>query len=190
MWFQFAEDSPSAGGSSDTPVSNLFYGFPALPWGPPNLCRISLDAATNVMSDPAQRQYTAISEADLTHVREWVGTHVLGAGPHPVPAFAGTCLQTNVVDNMFVLDFVPGQYLPSSEEDKSIVVFTAGWAMKFVPLLGRALKELLVDGKSQFDVSQFKMDREGIIKDGPPSAGIMEASVHCHSGSSVRRMGH
>jgi sarcosine oxidase / L-pipecolate oxidase len=191
MWFQFEEDSSEGG----KPVSNLFYGFPAVPWGPPNVCRIAIDAATNIITDPDQRSYSNISSEDLETTRKWIHKHVLGVGPHPLPVFAGTCLQTNVSDNMFVLDFVPDRYLPphtSSEATKTIAVFTAGWAMKFVPLLGRVLKELLVDGKTtQYDISHFSIERKPnekpIIRDGP----IMESTLSTYrTGSSIRRLGH
>ena len=60
---------------------------------------------------------------------------------------------------MFVLDYVPKKYLKGGEDD-SIVVFTAGWAMKFVPLLGRALKEMALDGKSKYARPEFSMLRK------------------------------
>lgn len=114
----------------------------------------------------------------------------MGVGPDPLPVFAGTCLQTNVADNMFVLDFIPQRYLPDDAAD-SVVIFTAGWAMKFVPLLGRVLKELLVDGAApQFDVDHFKIDRvykeEPIIRDGPVEEDV---GPICAIDSSLR-MGH
>jgi len=92
---------------------------------------------------------------------------------------------------MFVLDFVPERYIDSDAAKKSIVVFTAGWGMKFVPLLGRVLKELLLDGTTQYDVSHFTMDRkpEGkpIIRDGPVEKTRGSGVV---AGSSLHRMGH
>ncbi|KAJ6498738.1 FAD/NAD(P)-binding domain-containing protein [Mycena sanguinolenta] len=183
MWFQFQENSTRAGKQ----VSNLFYGFPSVPWGPPNLCRIAVDSATNVISDPDQRRYAVISQEDLENTRTWIHNHVLGVGPHPLPVFAGTCLQTNVSDNMFVLDFVPEHYLPK-EAAKSIVVFTAGWAMKFVPLLGRVLKQLLLDGAApEYDISHFGIDRPGIIKDGPVVQAVLP---HGLTGSCIHRLGH
>ena len=204
MWFQFQEDSKSASGK---PVSNLFYGFPAVPWGPPNMCRIAVDTATNVIADPDQRQYPVISPEDLENTRQWLHRHVLGVGPHPVPVFAGTCLQTNVSDNMFVLDFVPARYLRRGHggagsgdaareaREKSVVVFTAGWAMKFVPLLGRVLKELLVDGQTpKYDISQFSIERKPggvpIIRDRPVETRRDAPSPHCVGSSVHRRLGH
>jgi len=78
MWFHFA-------GPTEQGESNLFYGFPSLPWGPPNLCRIAVDAATNIINDPDERQYSVISPADLKNTSEWIRKHVLGVGPHPLP---------------------------------------------------------------------------------------------------------
>jgi sarcosine oxidase / L-pipecolate oxidase len=192
MWFQFQSDSTRNG----KPVSNLFYGFPAVPWGPDNLCRIAADFATNVIADPDERAYPVISSEDLENTREWIHKHVLGVGPHPLPVFAGTCLQTNVSDNMFVLDFVPERYLNVSTGDedaaKSIVIFTAGWAMKFIPLLGRVLKELLLNGQtSEYNISHFSIDRKPngkpIIRDGPVTKENMPKH---YIGSSLRRLGH
>jgi sarcosine oxidase/L-pipecolate oxidase len=60
---------------------------------------------------------------------------------------------------MFVLDHVPSKYLKGGPE-KSVVVFTAGWAMKFVPLLGQALKDLAIDGHSRHALDQFKITRK------------------------------
>jgi sarcosine oxidase/L-pipecolate oxidase len=160
MWFQFAEDSPDG-------TSNLFYGFPSVPWGPPNSARIAVDAASRILKDPVQRSPDSISPQDLENTRQFVMKHIKGAGRNPVPFFAGQCLQTNVFDNMFVLDTIPDYLIPNAgpERSNSIAVFTAGWAMKFVPLIGLILKQLLVDGETaDYDISQFKMDRKG--KDG------------------------
>jgi sarcosine oxidase / L-pipecolate oxidase len=191
MWFQFQGDTVLPG---DKHISNLFYGFPAVPWGPPNLCRIAVDAATNVIKDPDYRKYSVISEDDLENTRKWIEEHVLGVGPHPLPVFAGVGLQTNVADNMFVLDFVPDRYIQAqgSDASKSIVVFTAGWAMKFIPLLGRILKELLLDGETpEYDVSHFAIDRiyknVPVIRDGPVPPD--ESPLH-QIGSCVHHLGH
>jgi len=181
MWFQFQEDSTVDGKH----VSNLIYGFPVVPWGPPNVCRIAVDAATNVIRDPNERSYNVISPEDVETTRRWIIEHVRGLGPHPVPVFAGACLQTNVDDNMFVLDFIPDRYL-YGRPSKSIVLFTAGWAMKFVPLLGRVLKELILDGNSPgYDLSHFSIERQGIIHHGPlPTQSVprnfVGSSVHRH----------
>jgi len=166
MWFQFADDTPpptdkEKGTNPEAAHSNLFYGFPSVPWGPPNLCRISVDAATNVIKDPLQRSYDTISPTDLENTRQFCLKHVRGVGPNAVPVFAGSCLQTNVYDNMFVLDFIPSELIGNARPDltNSIAVFTAGWAMKFIPMIGRIMKDLVVDGRTDYNISHFKMDR-------------------------------
>lgn len=71
---------------------------------------------------------------------------------------------------MFVLDFLPKEYLRGGPE-KSIAIFTAGWAMKFVPLLGKALAEMALCGKSEYARKEFAITRrdpktgKGIIVD-------------------------
>lgn len=60
---------------------------------------------------------------------------------------------------MFVLDYIPQEYLNGGPKD-SIVVFTAGWAMKFVPLLGKALAEMSLYGKSEYARQEFSITRK------------------------------
>ena len=43
----------------------------------------------------------------------------------------------------FVIDFL----LP---ESKRIVVFTGGWAMKFVPMIGKILTDLAIRGETEY----------------------------------------
>lgn len=100
---------------------------------------------------------------------------------------------------MFVLDFIPEQYLSGGAKD-SVAIFTAGWGMKFVPLLGRALKEMVLDGKSDFARPEFAITRKdpegnGIIVNGPVALDSEPAFNYggdkLKFGSSMRRgMGH
>jgi len=77
---------------------------------------------------------------------------------------------------MFILDFIPKKYLQGGPED-SVILFTAGWAMKFVPLLGIALKDMAVHGFSEFARPEFSIRRtdpktgRGIIVDDDKMAG-------------------
>ncbi|MEG5048412.1 FAD-dependent oxidoreductase [Microcoleus sp. B4-C1] len=156
MWFQFKEDT-----GKDPPKSNLFYGFPSVPWAPPNLCRIAVDNAVNIIANPKDRRIVP-SENDLTITAEFVKHHCIGVDDRP--NYCGTCLQTNTVDNNFVLDYLPEQV---GTGHKNVAIFTAGWGFKFVPLIGRILKELVIDGHTEYDISHFKITRKGII--GAPS---------------------
>ena len=91
---------------------------------------------------------------------------------------------------MFVLDYVPHEYLRGGPKD-SVVVFTAGWAMKFVPLLGKALAEMALCGKSKYALNEFSITRGGgkIIVDDKKSQARAESSfafTQQAAGSSIR----
>ena len=87
MWFQFAPDVQNR--------SQLFYGFPTVPWGPPDLVRIAVDAATNRIKDPDERQVDVISAEDIADTQDFVENHVRGVDAG-APAQSLSCLQTNV----------------------------------------------------------------------------------------------
>lgn len=67
-------------------------------------------------------------------------------------------LELTLPDNMFVLDFLPEKYLNGGAE-KSVAIFTAGWAMKFVPTLGKALSEMALKGDSEYKLKEFSITR-------------------------------
>lgn len=102
-------------------------------------------------------------------------------------------LLIRLVDNMFVLDFIPEKYLNGGAKD-SVVVFTAGWAMKFVPMLGKALADMALKGSSPYARENFAITRtdpatgKGIIIEGGSENRSTErsafASTHQASGSS------
>ena len=149
MWFQFAEND-----DGDENSSNLFYGFPTLPWSMPNLSRIAVDTAINRIGDPDKRKIYP-SKHDMDRTRKFVKKHIKGV--NDLPSFQGTCLQANLCDNMFVMDYIP--------DHRNVVVFTGGWAFKFVPLIGLILKQMLFDEVgTSYDVSHFKIDRPGVME--------------------------
>jgi|SRR6478736_7034544 len=94
MWFQF--------GPSVNDRSQLFYGFPALPWGPPNVVRIAVDAATRTIDDPSQRQANVFDPRDIQDTQDFVRDHVVGVDA-TVPASTVSCLQTNVFGKIIAL---------------------------------------------------------------------------------------
>ncbi|KAF7177495.1 hypothetical protein CNMCM7691_005748 [Aspergillus felis] len=61
MWFQFQGDVNGK--------SQLFYGFPALPWGPPDVARIAVDAATRHIEDPDDRSPSQVCADDIANTR-------------------------------------------------------------------------------------------------------------------------
>lgn len=95
---------------------------------------------------------------------------------------------------MFVLDFVPEEYLCGGPKD-SVVVFTAGWAMKFVPMLGKALADMALHGRSKYALDEFAITRKdpktgkGFIvdeKQNQPLGRSSFAFTQQASGSSLR----
>ena len=85
----------------DPAKSNLLYGFPSLPWMPPNLVRIAVDNAVNIINDPKERKICP-SDNDLQIAADYVENHCTGVDN--VPNFSGSCLMTNAIDNNFILD--------------------------------------------------------------------------------------
>ncbi|KAM0534731.1 hypothetical protein ACHAO7_012366, partial [Fusarium culmorum] len=80
--------------------------------------------------------------------------------------------------NMFVLDFLPKKYLSGGAE-KSVAIFTAGWAMKFVPTLGKALSEMVLKGDSDYKLKEFSITR-------PAPAGNEIIQENCESAGEVK----
>ncbi|KID91843.1 amine oxidase (flavin-containing), partial [Metarhizium majus ARSEF 297] len=161
MWFQFANDKHGR--------SRLFYGFPTVEWGPPNVCRIAVDAATRQITDPNLRCGSVVNPEDIHDTQQFIKEHLVGVD-HMTPAYTLSCLQTNT------FDYIPEQYLQGGAID-SVAVFTAGWAMKFVPLIGRALKDMVLNGHSEYALDEFKIDRldpKSKGKYGKPQAGIID----------------
>ncbi|KAK9811904.1 hypothetical protein WJX72_012196 [[Myrmecia] bisecta] len=98
----------------------LKTGFPTVPWRPPGIARIAVDHAKRIITDPTQRQLGPDPDA-LASVQGYLHKHMEGV--ELVPNFSGACLQTNVADGDFVLDYVPGT-------DKHVLIFCAGWVSK------------------------------------------------------------
>jgi sarcosine oxidase/L-pipecolate oxidase len=175
MWFQFKDND-----NNDSRASNLIYGFPALPWGTPNLCRIAVDNAVNVIKDPEMRGLSPACN-DLYRTQKFLEQHLPGIPLQP--ANSGTCLQANLPDNMYGLGYIPDKYLPQGGS-KDVVVFSAGWAMKAVPLIGRIIAEMLDDTLDRYSPSlagivndRFSLDRDGVIDDDDSSSASAAMAV-------------
>jgi len=151
LWFQLRE--------SKQRETDLFYGIPEVPWGIKDHVRLAVDYGSVSYKNYVPRERpSAPTPRDLDLTREFVASHMPGVESYP--AFSGSCLAPNTPDNNFVLDFVP-------ETGENVVVFCAGWAMKYVPLIGKLLTQLCLTGtvedKFKEAVSHFKIDRKGIL---------------------------
>ena len=94
-----------------------------------------------------------IEPRDVARVRNAVARLFGWAADAPVLDSA-CCMYTDTRDLRFVIDFLPGlpQVLLSSP--------CSGHGFKFASAIGELQAQLLVDGKSTFDVAPFRIDRE------------------------------
>lgn len=141
-WFVFQEPQDTS----------LFYGFPEVDWAHPGYIRVAPDIPDRIIQDPAERSPYP-SKKSLALNEAWVKDHMVGLDSES--EFTGTCLITLSDNNKeLLLDFLP-DVIPNN---KNIILYTGGWAAKFVPLLGKILRDLAIDGETKYDISNFKID--------------------------------
>ncbi len=142
-WFVFQQPVGDNG--------NEFYGFPEVGWDHPGYIRVASDFVLNPLTSPEQR--TSIpNPQELAYTAAWVRLHMPGL--HPEPEFTSTCMValSKISNKELIIDFAP----PSVPNHENIVIYATGWAAKFVPLLGKILSDLALDGSTPFDISHFK----------------------------------
>jgi glycine/D-amino acid oxidase-like deaminating enzyme len=129
---------------------NEFYGFPEVTWNYPGHVRVASDFVMQPLTSPSQRTLIP-NPKELAYTAQWVQDHMTGL--EPVPQFASTCLValSKIPNKELLIDFAP----PSVPDHKNVVIYATGWAGKFVPLLGRILSDLALDGHTPFDISHF-----------------------------------
>jgi glycine/D-amino acid oxidase-like deaminating enzyme len=127
-WFVFQKPSASA----------LFYGFPEVDWAHPGYARVATDFPDKILTDPAQRSF-APSAKSLELNAQWVRDHMTGLDPSP--RFTSTCLIALAKDTSreLLLDYTPAWGSPHS----NIVTYTAGWAGKYIPIMGDMIVRML-----------------------------------------------
>jgi glycine/D-amino acid oxidase-like deaminating enzyme len=141
-WFVFQEPQDTS----------LFYGFPEVEWANPGYVRVAPDIPDQILKDPADRSGKP-SEKSLALNSTWVKDHMKGLDTKA--EFTSTCLITlNNNNKELMLDTLP-EWVHNHE---NIFVYTAGWAAKFIPLLGKIMAELALTGETQYDISNFKIE--------------------------------
>ncbi|WP_281987677.1 FAD-dependent oxidoreductase [Aquimarina aggregata] len=140
-WFVFQEPQNTS----------LFYGFPEVNWANPGYIRVAPDIPDAILKDPSQRSGKP-SEKSLQLNSNWVKEHMIGLNDQA--EFTSTCLITlNNNNKELMIDTLPEWV----HNHKNIIVYTGGWAAKFIPLLGKILADLAVTGTTEFDISPFKI---------------------------------
>jgi glycine/D-amino acid oxidase-like deaminating enzyme len=142
-WFVFQNPQGDNG--------NEFYGFPEVSWNYPGYIRVASDFVIKPLDSPQQRTFIP-NPQELGFTVDWVRQHM--TGHNPVPEFTSTCLValSKIPNKELLIDFAP--YNVSGYKD--VVLYATGWAAKFVPTLGRILADLALDGRTDFDVSNFQ----------------------------------
>lgn len=133
---------------------NQFYGFPEVDWNYPGYVRVASDFVLQPLGSPTERTLVP-NPKELDFTAQWVRDHMTGL--EPVPHYTSTCMValSKIANKELILDFAP-EHVP---HHKNIVVCTTGWAGKFVPLMGRILSDLALDGRTPFDISHFQEGR-------------------------------
>ncbi len=92
-----------------------------------------------------------VTDADLSPVRDFIRRRLPSVNPTPIAST--TCIYTNTPDSHFVVDFHP--------DDRRVLVVSAcsGHGFKFSSVIGEVAADLLLDGRSGFDVSFLNIGR-------------------------------
>ncbi|MEQ6899520.1 FAD-dependent oxidoreductase [Nocardioides sp. YIM 152588] len=139
-WFVFQDPSASA----------LFYGFPEVDWAHPGYARVATDFPDAILTDPGQRTFVP-SPTSLGLDSRWVAEHMVGLDP--TPRFTSTCLIALAEDSTreLLLDYTPAWGTPHP----NIVTYTAGWAAKYLPILGDMIVRMLAQPTQQLTYGDF-----------------------------------
>ncbi|HLA14879.1 MAG TPA: N-methyl-L-tryptophan oxidase, partial [Gemmatimonadaceae bacterium] len=126
---------------------SICYGFPRLARG----VKASVMHDGETTDDPAKVRRT-IDEADVRSLRAALGPVLPSLASAPVRE-SDTCIFTNTPDHDFVIDLHPlhPQVLISSP--------CSGHGFKFASAVGELQAQLLIDGKTRFDLSPFRIGR-------------------------------
>ncbi len=131
-----------------------FYGFPA--FGEPGP-KVGQDAGGQEVT--AETRTFEVDEPARDRVIRFLERYLPSAlGP---VLYTKTCLYTLTPDRDFVIDTVPGR-------PEIAVAIGGGHGFKFASVVGRILSELAIDGRSERDLSQFRLDRPILRLENPP----------------------
>src|SRR6185436_15954782 len=126
----------------ETPTGRFFYGFGDFGDG----VKVALHHA-GAATDPDQVRRT-VSDAETATIREYVRRFIPDAdGPL---RDASVCLYTNTPDEHFWIDRHP------EHAQVLIVSPCSGHGFKFASVMGEIVGDLLIEGRTRFDLSLFR----------------------------------
>lgn len=81
------------------------------------------------------------------------------------------------------MDFLPGEGI-----NNRLVVFTGGWGMKFVPVIGKILADLTIRGRTEYDkliepmnINQGILVEEKDISQRKPGQKLVGLPISCRA---------
>ena len=142
-WFVFQEPQDTS----------LFYGFPEVSWSHPGYIRVAPDIPDRIISDPSQRSGSP-SPKSLALNSQWVKDHMEDLDANP--QFTSTCLiALSENSKELLMDYVSD----SISGYQNIVVYTVGWAAKFIPLIGEMILQMFEEDSPYFVFPNYKVKR-------------------------------
>ena len=155
-WFDLPENSPTEYLPENFPVfifvgtgENDIYGFPAIDGSNGGLKVAFEEYVTDTTPEKINREIT--EEETKRAYNKYIARHLPELNNKCVKAAA--CLYTVTSDSRFVIDTHP--------EHLNIIIASpcSGHGFKHSAAIGEALSELAINGKSNFDLSAFKISR-------------------------------
>lgn len=141
----------------DTPIG-VYYGFGDLRDDGMKIGKFFEPDDEDIWSDNLSPEYIdrefGVFKRDERELREFLSNYMPKANGHMKRCFVG--MWTNTADENYVLDFHP--------DHKNVVIGCgfSGNGFKAVPAVGEILSELIIDGESKLDISDFKITRDAL----------------------------
>jgi len=137
------------GGVERGPTTRSFYGFPAIAGANGGIKFSIHEAAIEV--GPDEKDRVAADEGLAEELYDYLSRFIKGVKPDVLRSF--NCLYTETPDENFIIDFVP---------DSENIVFASacsGHGFKHSAAVGEVLAQLVTTGKSELDISEFRLSR-------------------------------
>ncbi|MEX2286046.1 MAG: N-methyl-L-tryptophan oxidase [Planctomycetaceae bacterium] len=154
FWFEVeTADYRAAAGKPayffDTPTGQ-FYGFPSLDG---RTVKVAEHSGGNAVADPLKVD-RVLHESDVRQLHDFLTRFMPGVKPTPVRH--SVCMYTLTPDRHFIIDVHPAY------ENVAIGAGFSGHGFKFTPVLGAALGDLALDGRTELPIGFLALDRPAL----------------------------
>ena len=161
---------------------NLYYGFPSEKRRP-DYARVgsafTSDERFDFKFEPPDVSDRPLDQDALSFTSAFVKKSMPSLSSTLLPEEHSTCIagfaESSDKDDDgvgFVLDFLP-------RSSNRIVLFTGGWGMKFVPVIGKILAELAISGETEYSqlIKPWNINRGVLVKAGDTAIITAQKSV-------------